>query len=234
MLLPPFVKREDFTSDAHSIVLLPRLAALDTGVALEMAHYNALVVQAFADVAAAQQQAQQEGPLAEGLPLMHQRGVEAQAAAAGAAASQPSSSLLQSLLRSDVAPAAIRRSYPTVQSLLLSLPAHTFDAGRIPVLHQCDPHGSPFQLNSYAYDFYKHGIYRSIVRVNRLPIDPEKSTTRGDTAEQCWRIVQPIIDAWRSDAVPLEEYPAGSSGPADWPSLDGAGPDRKDAEEKNT
>jgi hypothetical protein len=161
------VKREDFTSDAHSIVLLPRLAALDTGVALEMAQYNALVVQAFADVAAAQQQAQQEGPLADGLPLMHQRGIEAQAA--GAAASQPSSSLLQSLLRSDVAPAAIRRSYPTVQSLLLSLPAHTFDAGRIPVLHPCDPHGSPFQLNSYAYDFYKHGIYRSIVRVNRLP-----------------------------------------------------------------
>ncbi|GAA3721325.1 glucose-6-phosphate dehydrogenase [Gordonia hankookensis] len=42
---------------------------------------------------------------------------------------------------------------------------------------------------------------------------------RGDTAEQCWRIVAPILDAWRSDQVPIDEYPAGSSGPTDWPAL---------------
>lgn len=40
---------------------------------------------------------------------------------------------------------------------------------------------------------------------------------RGDAAEECWRIVAPILDAWRRDEVPLDEYPAGSSGPADWP-----------------
>lgn len=40
---------------------------------------------------------------------------------------------------------------------------------------------------------------------------------RGDAAEQCWRIVQPIIDAWRRGDVPLDEYPAGSEGPASWP-----------------
>lgn len=39
---------------------------------------------------------------------------------------------------------------------------------------------------------------------------------RGDAAEQCWRIVAPILQAWRTDAVPLEEYPAGSSGPTGW------------------
>lgn len=42
---------------------------------------------------------------------------------------------------------------------------------------------------------------------------------RGDAAEECWRIVDPIVDAWRADKVPIDEYPAGSSGPADWPEL---------------
>lgn len=41
---------------------------------------------------------------------------------------------------------------------------------------------------------------------------------RGDAAEECWRIVQPVLTAWRADEVPLEEYVVGSSGPADWPS----------------
>ncbi|WP_460773207.1 glucose-6-phosphate dehydrogenase [Microbacterium sp. GXF7504] len=44
-------------------------------------------------------------------------------------------------------------------------------------------------------------------------------SVRGDAAEQCWRIVQPIIDAWRRGDVPLDEYPAGSEGPASWPAL---------------
>lgn len=49
-----------------------------------------------------------------------------------------------------------------------------------------------------------------------LDADPTLAV-RGDAAEECWRIVQPVIDAWRADEVPLDEYPAGSSGPADWP-----------------
>jgi glucose-6-phosphate 1-dehydrogenase len=44
-------------------------------------------------------------------------------------------------------------------------------------------------------------------------------SVRGDTAEQCWRIVQPVLDAWKSGQVPLEEYPAGSNGPAHWSPL---------------
>ncbi|MFS0910285.1 glucose-6-phosphate dehydrogenase [Microbacterium sp. 179-I 3D2 NHS] len=40
---------------------------------------------------------------------------------------------------------------------------------------------------------------------------------RGDAAEQCWRIVDPILRAWREGRVPLEEYAAGSSGPDGWP-----------------
>ena len=37
---------------------------------------------------------------------------------------------------------------------------------------------------------------------------------RGDEAEELWRIVEPVLAAWADDEVPLEEYPAGSAGPA--------------------
>ncbi|MCZ2815603.1 glucose-6-phosphate dehydrogenase [Modestobacter sp. VKM Ac-2984] len=33
-------------------------------------------------------------------------------------------------------------------------------------------------------------------------------------AEQSWRIVEPVLAAWAKGEVPLQEYPAGSSGPA--------------------
>jgi glucose-6-phosphate 1-dehydrogenase len=41
-------------------------------------------------------------------------------------------------------------------------------------------------------------------------------SVRGDTAEDCWRIVDPVLTAWAGDEVPLESYPAGSTGPQDW------------------
>ena len=36
---------------------------------------------------------------------------------------------------------------------------------------------------------------------------------RGDESEEAWRIVEPVLDAWEADRVPMLEYPAGSSGP---------------------
>jgi glucose-6-phosphate 1-dehydrogenase len=36
---------------------------------------------------------------------------------------------------------------------------------------------------------------------------------RGDEAEEAWRVVTPVLDAWSSALVPMEEYPAGSHGP---------------------
>ncbi|MFB7892153.1 glucose-6-phosphate dehydrogenase [Microbacterium sp. NPDC056044] len=42
---------------------------------------------------------------------------------------------------------------------------------------------------------------------------------RGDAAEESWRIVDPVLAAWRAGEVPLEEYPAGSLGPKRWPAL---------------
>ena len=45
-------------------------------------------------------------------------------------------------------------------------------------------------------------------------------SVRSDEAEQAWRVVTPVLQAWSDDRVPLEEYPAGSAGP---PPLDDAG-----------
>jgi glucose-6-phosphate 1-dehydrogenase len=36
---------------------------------------------------------------------------------------------------------------------------------------------------------------------------------RGDEAEESWRALTPVIDAWAEGKVPLEEYQAGSDGP---------------------
>jgi glucose-6-phosphate 1-dehydrogenase len=35
---------------------------------------------------------------------------------------------------------------------------------------------------------------------------------RGDEAEEAWRVVTPVLEAWSSGLVPMEEYPAGSQG----------------------
>jgi glucose-6-phosphate 1-dehydrogenase len=36
---------------------------------------------------------------------------------------------------------------------------------------------------------------------------------RADEAEESWRVVTPVLRAWANDAVPLDEYAAGSDGP---------------------
>ena len=39
---------------------------------------------------------------------------------------------------------------------------------------------------------------------------------RGDVAEECWRIVGPVLAGWQADTVAMETYPAGSEGPPGW------------------
>jgi glucose-6-phosphate 1-dehydrogenase len=41
-------------------------------------------------------------------------------------------------------------------------------------------------------------------------------SVRGDTAEECWRIVAPILKEWAQEKVPLDDYRAGSKGPSGW------------------
>ena len=41
-------------------------------------------------------------------------------------------------------------------------------------------------------------------------------SVRGDTAEECWRIVDPVLQAWRANKTAMDSYAAGSTGPAIW------------------
>ncbi|MBF4576086.1 glucose-6-phosphate dehydrogenase [Frondihabitans sp. VKM Ac-2883] len=41
-------------------------------------------------------------------------------------------------------------------------------------------------------------------------------SVRGDAAVEGWRIVEPVLAAWRDGSVPLDEYRAGSDGPKAW------------------
>lgn len=41
-------------------------------------------------------------------------------------------------------------------------------------------------------------------------------SVRGDVAERCWAIMRPVLDAWHAGRVPLDDYAAGSEGPAGW------------------
>jgi glucose-6-phosphate 1-dehydrogenase len=38
-------------------------------------------------------------------------------------------------------------------------------------------------------------------------------SVRGDEAEESWRVLTPVLNAWAEDRVPLQDYPAGSAGP---------------------
>ena len=53
---------------------------------------------------------------------------------------------------------------------------------------------------------YAH-VFLSVLRGNAT------LSIRGDEAEEAWRIVEPILDAWRAGDVPLGEYEIGSRGP---------------------
>ncbi|MGG7466537.1 glucose-6-phosphate dehydrogenase [Plantibacter sp. YIM 135347] len=53
------------------------------------------------------------------------------------------------------------------------------------------------------------------VLASLLEGDPTLSV-RGDVAEECWRIVSPVLAAWRKSLVPIDTYPAGSDGPRTW------------------
>jgi glucose-6-phosphate 1-dehydrogenase len=78
--------------------------------------------------------------------------------------------------------------------------------------------GRPFSLDrvvlSSEFASGDLGPYGEVL-AGLLSSDPTLSV-RADEIEQCWRIVEPALAAWRKDAVPLQSYPAGSSGPKSW------------------
>lgn len=81
--------------------------------------------------------------------------------------------------------------------------------------------GDPFHLDRDVLEAeFGEGERRAYSEVLEGILDGDPTlSVRGDNAEQCWRVVQPVLDAWRAGSVPLEEYPAGSEGPDGWPEL---------------
>lgn len=80
----------------------------------------------------------------------------------------------------------------------------------------------PFQLHRARLDAgLGAGAQRAYAEVLSGVLDGDAAlAVRGDAAEECWRIIQPVRDAWGRGDVPLEEYAAGTTGPADWPETD--------------
>ncbi|MEV2240956.1 glucose-6-phosphate dehydrogenase [Micromonospora sp. NPDC049891] len=87
--------------------------------------------------------------------------------------------------------------------------------------------GNPFELEqaNLTADFGPGDLpaYGEVLR-GAFEGDPTLSV-RADVAEECWRIVEPVLAAWKAGTVPLQEYRAGSAGPAD--SLIGPVPDSR-------
>ena len=75
--------------------------------------------------------------------------------------------------------------------------------------------GDPFTLERarMVADFPERSLppYALLLRAV-LDGDPTLSI-RADEAEESWRVVEPVLDSWARDEVPLEDYPAGSHAP---------------------
>ena len=63
--------------------------------------------------------------------------------------------------------------------------------------------------------------YGQVLRM--ILVDDPTLSVRGDMAVDGWRIIEPVLQAWQKNRVPLQEYPAGSTGPDAWP-LSGVSP----------
>jgi len=100
---------------------------------------------------------------------------------------------------------------PTPNMLRMEL-----DPDRLALTLNVNGRGDPFDLEELelAADLAPNELpayARVLLAV--LEGDPVLSI-RNDEAEEAWRIVEPILDAWSADAVPMVEYAAGSAGPA--------------------
>lgn len=100
---------------------------------------------------------------------------------------------------------------PTSNVLTLSM-----DPDRLALDVAINGAGDPFCLDPARIDVelapQELSAYARLL-LDAIEGDPSLAT-RGDEAEESWRIVAPILEAWRTGAVPMAAYPAGSAGPA--------------------
>jgi glucose-6-phosphate 1-dehydrogenase len=89
--------------------------------------------------------------------------------------------------------------------------------------------GHSFRVRSASMDFSYDATFReeSPEAYERLLLDALIGDAtlfiRSDEVEQCWRIVDPIIERWAEDTRPIPTYEAASWGPADADRLIGKG-----------
>jgi glucose-6-phosphate 1-dehydrogenase len=74
----------------------------------------------------------------------------------------------------------------------------------------------PFELERVVLDSpLRAGELNAYGEVLSSLLDGDATlSVRGDVAEECWRILAPVIAAWKRGDVPLKTYAAGSGGPA--------------------
>lgn len=106
-------------------------------------------------------------------------------------------------LKGKVGPAALRISLsPDVISLDLNI----------------NGQGDPFTLDRVIlgaeFAAGELGPYGEVLS-GLLSNDPTLSV-RADVIEECWRIVEPVLDSWSKGEVSLDKYRAGTSGPSSW------------------
>jgi glucose-6-phosphate 1-dehydrogenase len=76
--------------------------------------------------------------------------------------------------------------------------------------------GDPFDLERVTLEaeFPSQELPPYSLLLKEVMLGDAVLSIRGDEAEELWRIVEPVLQAWERDEVPLEEYPAGSAGPS--------------------
>ena len=86
--------------------------------------------------------------------------------------------------------------------------------------------GDPFCLDPARWELelapQEMSAYARLL-VDVIEGDPALSI-RGDEAEECWQIVEPILAGWDHGVAGLRYYPAGSDGPAQAPSVPATSP----------
>jgi glucose-6-phosphate 1-dehydrogenase len=104
--------------------------------------------------------------------------------------------------------------YERPDRLHLGLGAH-----RVALDLNINGEGDPFKLEPVTLEgIYGRGDLLEYGQVLRGVLEGAPPlSVRGDAAVESWRIVEPVLAAWRANEVPLEEYPAGSPGPGGWP-----------------
>ncbi|HEX2295973.1 MAG TPA: glucose-6-phosphate dehydrogenase, partial [Actinomycetota bacterium] len=88
-------------------------------------------------------------------------------------------------------------------------------AGRLLLEVNINGPGDPVELDrtTFEAEFGAGALHEYGEVLKRILAGDLTLSVSGDVAVDCWRIVDPVLEAWRLDEVPLTEYRAGGPGP---------------------